>query len=552
MEKKNTDPNYLILIASSVVVTLSLTSWVNVDALVIPKVILLFGTAMYFIPIILVNIKFLLTHLQFKILLLLVICMIIQMVLVMMISVAPLEQQVFGKTGRGLGFLVEMSLLVVVLVSAQCVSLSRVKLLVNGLVIAALISSFYSILQRFGLDIFTWYSRTNGIIGTLGNPNFQSAIAAMAIVPTITYFWQKQMKQKMLSLILISILLYTIYICQSTQGYIITAISACIYFLIFIWYKNRLLFAGLSVLTIFAGIVSIFGMLNMGPFARFLFKPSVTSRGEFMRTAVSTIQDNPAFGVGLDSFGDVSTFYKSAKDAAGINEFTDNAHNYILQYAATGGIPLALLYILILILTFACFIILQKRTGKFDFTIAAIFSSWLGFQSQTLISPGAIPIMMWGAIMSGSLIGLSVFREMTSIEVPIKSNNIFKPFSYFFLFISLIITYPLFNADRLQLKSNSTGDGLLAIKSAKMYPQSVVRYQRIGIKLLESNLPQQALDLGRSAVKFNPNSVSSWALILANGAAPIEERELAQREILRLDPFNSEIRNLKLRPVPNP
>jgi hypothetical protein len=85
-----------------------------------------------------------------------------------------------------------------------------------------------------------------------------------------------------------------------------------------------------------------------------------------------------------------------------------------------------------------------------------------------------------------------------------------------------------------------------------MYPQSVVRYQRIGIKLLESNLPQQALDLGRSAVKFNPNSVSSWALILANGAAPIEERELAQREILRLDPFNSEIRNLKLRPVPNP
>jgi hypothetical protein len=112
----------------------------------------------------------------------------------------------------------------------------------------------------------------------------------------------------------------------------------------------------------------------------------------------------------------------------------------------------------------------------------------------------------------------------------------------------LIVTYPFFNADRLQLESLKSGDALLAVKCAKMYPQSSVRYQRIGVKLLESNLPEQALEVGRAAAKFNPEAVSAWALILANSTAPIQERKLAQREILRLDPYNDEIRKIEFTP----
>ena len=74
----------------------------------------------------------------------------------------------------------------------------------------------------------------------------------------------------------------------------------------------------------------------------------------------------------------------------------------------------------------------------------------------------------------------------------------------------------------------------------------MVRYQSIGLELLNSDLLDQSLDLARYAVEFNPNAITGWALILANERAPLTEKIKAQTEILRLDPFNDEIRDLKL------
>ena len=545
MIKLKNNSTYLLVVSTGVLTTLALTSWVNVDALVIPKVIIVFCSAMYLLPLVILNGKSFFQHRRLKILSILVICMAIQMVFVIFASSAPIEQQIFGKTGRGQGFLVEISILIITLISARYVELKRIHYLINGLLISVLISSIYSILQRFGLDIFAWYSRTNGIIGTLGNPNFQSALAALAIVPAASYIWQKGLKSKILSFALCLILIYTIYICQSTQGYIVAALSITVNLLIYLWYQNRLLFSGALLVSISSGLVSMFGMLNIGPLSSFLYKPSVTSRGEFMRTALTGANDNPILGVGLDSFGDVSQFYKSAEDYAGINEFTDNAHNYFLQYAVTGGYLLAVLYLLLTLLALGSFFILQKNLGKFDLRLAAIFSVWVGFQAQSLISPGTIPLILWGSIINGSIIGLSVWGTQETDTRTLNANNLFKPFGYLLLFLGLLITYPYFNVDRLQLKSLNSQDALLAVKSAKAYPEANLRYSRIGIKLLESGLPDQALEVGRAAVKFNPNAITAWALILANSTAPMDERKKAQQEILRLDPFNDEIRKIE-------
>jgi hypothetical protein len=545
MIKQKKNSSYLFVVSIGVLTTLALTSWVNVDALVIPKVIIVFCSAMYLLPLVILNGKSFFQYRSLKILFILVICMTIQMVFVVFASSAPIEQQIFGKTGRGQGFLVEISILIITLIAARYVELRRIHYLINGLLFSVLISSIYSILQRFGLDIFVWYSRTNGIIGTLGNPNFQSAIAALAIVPAASYIWHKGVKPKVLSLVLCLIFGYTIYICQSTQGYIVAALSITLNLIIYLWYQSKLLFSGVLLVSISSGLVTLFGMLNIGPLSSFLYKPSVTSRGEFMRTALTGANDNPILGVGLDSFGDVSQFYKSAKDYAGVNEFTDNAHNYFLQYAVTGGYLLAVLYLLLTLLALGSFFVLQKKIGKFDLRLAAIFSTWVGFQAQSLISPGTIPLILWGSIISGSIIGLSVWGTQETDTRTLNANNLFKPFGYLLLFLGLLITYPYFNVDRLQLKSLNSQDALLAVKSAKAYPEANLRYSRIGIKLLESGLPDQALEVGRAAVKFNPNAITAWALILANSTAPMDERKKAQQEILRLDPFNDEIRKIE-------
>ena len=400
-------------------------------------------------------------------------------------------------------------------------------------------------MQRFGLDVFEWETKTNGIIGTLGNPNFQGSFAAMALIPALVYFWGPR-TSRVYSLSFSLILIVTIIVCQSTQGYITALASISIYLLIYAWYKGKPLFYSLLILVFTGGLVALAGMLDKGPLATYLYKISVQSRGEMWRTAFNAANNNPFLGTGLDSFGDFSLFYRDQKSANGVAEFTDNAHNFFLQFAATGGYTLSLVYLAIILLSLYSFIKLQREKNGFDKNLVAVFSAWLCFQLQSIISPASISTLTWNFIICGSLIGLSVKSSTLNDSKFLKQKRLTKVFSYFFILMSFVITYPLFNSDRLALKSIRTGDGNLAIVAAKSYPESVIRYSRIGITLLNSGLYPQALDVARSAVSFNPNAVSAWILILVNESAPIAERQKAKDEILRLDPFNKEVKQFKL------
>ena len=154
--------------------------------------------------------------------------------------------------------------------------------------------------------------------------------------------------------------------------------------------------------------------------------------------------------------------------------------------------------------------------------------------------------MTWNSLISGFLIGLTISEASKSPTNERSNKPLIKPLSYFLLFVSLITIYPLFKSDKASLDSLKKSDANLAIIAAQMYPESTLRYSRIGIELLKSNLPIQALEIGRAAVSFNPNALSAWALILANASAPLEERILAKEKILELDPYNEEIRALEL------
>lgn len=539
--KKN---DFSILCWSTVFITVAMTPWINSDSLIIPKLIALFCLALYSLPKVLVLRNNLLIENKGRILIFLSSLIFLQMLIVMKTSSAPLEQQIFGRTGRGLGFITEASLLIILISAAQLIKKEGLSLLQLTLVLACFISSLYSVAQRFNLDIFDWDTKTNGIIGTLGNPNFQSSFAAMAIVPTFVYFWGKK-NTKNYAYLFILPLLAILYISESTQGYVATLASGFVFGIIFFWFKNRKVFFGLLVFFIGSATVALAGMLNKGPLSSYLYKLSVQSRGDFFRTSITVANDNPLFGIGLDSLGDYYLMYRDERTASSVGEFTDNSHNLFLNYATTGGYPLALLQTLVILLVVFSFFQLQKDIGIFDRNLSAIFCSWFCYQLQSFISPANIPMLVWNALISGSIIGLSLrnINDKTS-EKRIEKLEFSRPFSIFLLFIALVITYPYFNVDRQQLRSARAGDGNLALISAKSYPESTIRYSRIGQEFIKSNLPMPALELARSAIEFNPNAPSAWALILVNNYAPKEERIKAKQEILRLDPFNKEIRNL--------
>jgi hypothetical protein len=266
------------------------------------------------------------------------------------------------------------------------------------------------------------------------------------------------------------------------------------------------------------------------------------------RTALTTVNANPIFGVGLDSYGDASLLYRDERTVNGINEFTDNAHNIFLQSAATGGYVLAIIYLGIVILSLYGFFRIQKKLNRFDKNFAALFAAWISFQSQSIISPPNISMLTWNSIMSGFLIGCAFSSSEKSKlgDVALRrSLSLTAPFSYLLLIISLVVMYPWFNADKVAWSTTKTGDALVAVKAAKMYPESTIRYYRIGIELYKSKLFDMSLDVARSAVKFNPNAVSSWYLVMINENAPIDERKNAREQVLRLDPLGIDVDSFK-------
>jgi O-antigen ligase len=487
---------------------------------------------------------------KIKLLIIILSLITIQVILVTLVSKAPFEQQLFGRTGRGLGIITEISLLIIVLASAIFVTQKNIRLLLIGVSASALISSLYSIFQSFGIDFLQWESKTNGVIGTLGNPNFQSSFAALALIPTIVIFWTY--KYRFIGSIFFSLLLlFTVYRTQSTQGYV-SVLAALLFFAIAIAIKkSKSITLILLITTIILGVTAILGMLNKGPFNQYLYKISVQSRGDFWRSAFATANDHPFFGVGIDSFGD---WYLKYRDLIAIShpwaEYTDNAHNYFLNYAATAGYPMLLLQLSLISLTIVCIISVLKKIKQNSLELSALFVTWIVFQLQSFISPGNIPLMVWNSVITGSIVGISVLNsneldELISTKRQVESNS--KAISFLCMLFAAIIIYPLYNTDRLQLKAMLTGNGDLAIVAAKQYPESVLRYQIITRELLKSNLPGPALDLARSAVKFNPYSANLWALVAINPAAPVEERLAAKGEILKLDPLNKEVKEFVIK-----
>jgi len=535
-------PIYKFIIFSAGAVTLAATPNFNKDALIIPKVIILLCSALLILPYLLISIKAKSRQRPIYIFVLLSFLFIIQLVFTLAFSDAPIEQQIFGRTGRGLGFITIFSLIIISLSCAIFVKQSDQKILIVGLAFSGALSVTYAIFQSFGLDFFPWDSKTNGVIGTLGNPNFVSSFAAMSVLPSLISVVGKN-RQVLYQSLLSILFIFAIYRAQSTQGYITLIITLTVFILQFMWYLSKSFFYVLFGIFLISIFFVILGFSNNGPLSKIIYKVSVQSRGEFWQSAFNTANANPIFGVGLDSFGDYSLLFR---EQTVIGEYTDSAHNYILDIMVIGGYPLALIYILIILITLLSFFKLQKNLGVFNPIVAALFSIFIVFQAQSLISPISIPILIWGMVISGSIIGLASSKESIDYSVSKKTKTKLSLLSLMSLFISLVIIFPYFNSDRLQLLAMNKGDGDLAIKVAKMYPESVVRYSTLTRALLDSGLSAPALDLARSAVEFNPNSPALWALLLINPAAPITERREAKAKLLILDPLNEEVKNYEI------
>jgi tetratricopeptide (TPR) repeat protein len=85
-----------------------------------------------------------------------------------------------------------------------------------------------------------------------------------------------------------------------------------------------------------------------------------------------------------------------------------NAHNTFIQFFATGGVFLGVTYLVL-----NGFILkqavngLKNLNGNSRLYLSAIFSAWVAFHAQSLVSIDNIGISIWGWVLGGAIIGLT-------------------------------------------------------------------------------------------------------------------------------------------------
>ncbi len=338
----------------------------------------------------------------------------------------------FGENMRKNGYLTYFSLSIIFLVTVFYVRNNNLIRLYKFMLLSALAVGGYGLLQMTGNDFINWSSSGMALFSTMGNSNFAGSL--MAILATIvlggSYIYRKSVVLSSISIIAFVILVITIFPTNARQGLLLLFFGISYLIIVLIYNFNRII-GRVAILFSFVGLlVSILGMLQIGPLSKILYKDSVSVRGFYWRAGIEMFQNNILFGVGLDNYG---SFFKQYREVGyplkyGYSLTSTNAHNVFIQQFATGGVFVGVSYILITLFVFWCGIkSLRKFKGEDRTTLAVFFIAWLAFQGQSVISIDNIGISIWGWVLAGIIVGLSLENSESYLpREKLKESRQFK------------------------------------------------------------------------------------------------------------------------------
>jgi O-antigen ligase len=328
---------------------------------------------------------------------------------------------IFGETQRRNGLLTYLALAVIGLAASIFIRMFNVKRLYIATFITGSIFAAYAFLQTTGRDFVSWNNPYNSIIGTVGNPNFAAAVMSVMGVIIFSLIFVKDINlfYRAGAAAFSAVLMLLIIQSDSRQGILSFLIGAGLFIVILLFSKNKVL----GVLSLSGGVIaaifSILGMLQIGPLQELLYKGSVSVRGYYWRAGFEMFQQNPLLGVGMDRYG---AYFKEYREtgyplAYGFDITSSNAHNTFIQFFATGGFFLGTSYLVL-----NGFILwrgiagVRKFTGNNRLLISGLLAAWVAFHSQSLISIDNIGVSIWGWVLGGSIIGLSVSDSESDVK----------------------------------------------------------------------------------------------------------------------------------------
>jgi O-antigen ligase len=478
----------------------------------------------------------------------------------MLISDAPLSQQLFGTYGRNTGLFTYLAFVILFIGVAVATSVSIQKPFLISFGTATGINAIYGLIQAVGKDPQEWENPYAPVFGTFGNPNFVSAFLGMGVALALAYLFAKKIdiKYRILCLLYIAVALYDIFKSDAQQGLIVSLLSAGLvgYFLIKSIIKSAIVRYGYLAIGFFAFLVGVAGTLQKGPLASILYKPSVTYRGDYWHAGLEMFKNNLFFGVGLDSYGD---WYRASRTVEatlrrGPSTVSNAAHNVYIDIAATAGIFALLAYLAVIFLGLRAAYRISKRASSFDPFFVAIFVAWVGYLVQSAISINNIALGIWGWVLPGIVISMERWqREPGKTEPVIKNQKKVKvkgttDFSGMGLIAGLIlggtIGFLPFNSDANFRHALESGDGNNIAPAAKRWPTDAARLNHAAQIFDQNKLSDKAVELARESVKLNPRNFDGWNYLYnASSVSGNEKREILDR-LKTLDPNNPDLKKL--------
>ncbi len=478
-------------------------------------------------------------------------------------SSSPLSQNFYGTYGRNNGLIAYIFLASIMVSAVVLQRRNSFDLVVRALLIAGLVNIVYcGWVILFG-DFIGWNNPYGNILGTFGNPNFigaflgifLSAYVAYAISSNKSHWWRWSL------LLVVPITIFEIVDSSAIQGRVVAAGGLALVIFSHTRYKVNGVILGLysSVISII-GVFALCGALQVGPLTQYIYKTSVSLRGQYWLAGWNAGESHPFTGVGMDALGD---WYRRVRDPQsivlpGVNTVVNAAHNVFMDMFAFGGWPLFIAYVALVAYSGVALLRTFIRLKKFDGTFTAIAGAWIGYQVQSIISINQIGLAIWGWLLGGALIAyerstrsqetldeVAVSRKQKSALNGARGSEPRVLLSTFLVgLIGFIVSLPPFISDT-KWKSAMSAQSLPQIeesmKASYFNPQNVNKYV-MNVRLLEeSKLPDLARKYALEAVTWNPESYELWKfLYFISGSTP-EEKVLAREKMQLLDPLNPDV-----------
>jgi O-antigen ligase len=450
-------------------------------------------------------------------------------------SNSPLSQNIYGSFGRNTGFITYFVLLLISISALTLTERSSFQRIIWGLQIAGVINVIYCLwVISFG-DFIGWSNPYGNILGLFGNPNFISSflgifiatILALVVAPTTS------LKVRILGILVSMIAFYEIVDSDSIQGIVVTGGGIAIvgFFAVRSYLKSKVI-TGIYLLSIAGmGILAIMGALQKGPLT-FIYKTSVSLRGEYWRAGIAMGMDHPLNGIGMDSYGDWYRRARSENAATvlpGPKVITNAAHNVVIDFFAYGGFPLLIAYLGMLVMAAIAIIKVVRRMQGYDAVFIAMATAWICYQTQSLISINQVGLALWGWVLTGALIayeratrgGAAEASAVTSKVVKAKAKSsagVISPqlVAGIGAVVGILIAVPPMAADtkwRSALNSKDVAQVMAALEPGYLNPSDSQRLAQAVQLLASSNLPEQAREIAIKGITYNPEYFDAWRVL---------------------------------------